>query len=227
MTPGNTNGDHSPPGGAPAPTSDPSPLDKLDETSSIDERLATLIEWARHLERSRIEDRNLRDVQYDNTLRTMTTEGERTRAIERHVAEQFGHLASALLTLGDAVTGMRGDLAMMQASFVKDRLERDEERAVLMRELGTRAKADSIHDEALDQQGGALVDHQDEITETRAAIVAQGKTIAAQQTALEHLRGLATWQNAGKGGTGLLALVKLVELLHVSDVLGQIRLLLP
>lgn len=193
------NGDLSPPGGSPAPTSDSSPLDAIDTSQPVAEQLATMVEWAKQMGRDHIEDRNRRDEQYDTTLRVIRAEGERTRGMERVMGEQFGHLASALLTLGTEVTGLRADLKA-------DRAERDAEKAALIRELGARAQHDSRHDEAIAQQGEKL---------------------DLQEKVIARLWAAVTWRNAGKGGAVVLAALKLLEMLSHADVMAQVKTLLP
>jgi hypothetical protein len=102
-------GDLSPPDGIPL-------LDKAAGSRSLAEKLASLIEWARELQRSRIEDAASRKAQHGHTLQVIAAEGERAREIERGVGEQFGHLAGALITLGDAVSGTREETRRLVAS---------------------------------------------------------------------------------------------------------------
>ncbi len=180
-------------------------LDRVDEAQSYGEKIQNLVEWARQFERGRIADASLRATQHKSALDAIAAEGQRTRSVERDMAEQFGHLAAALMTLGDAVTGVRLDLR-------NDRAERDEEKAALIGELGMRAKNDSVHDIAIgyheqeiSKTGMAVANAKQAVARASEATAKVGKEVAATQTqVIEVQRRLTGRQMATYiAGTGV------------------------
>lgn len=97
----------------------------------------------------------------------VSAEAEQRRKNEAAAEQQRAHVAHGLLTLGEAVYGLRGTVDSIKSEI-------DDMRGMLATELSSLRRHDSISDEV--------------VTETRAAV-------AKQQTAVEQIRSMLTVKN--------------------------------
>jgi hypothetical protein len=128
--------------------------EKLHATLSrlpLAEQMAMLVGWLRDLSTRSIRDRQDAEKWHGEVMAALRSENDRRSEVEGDVRESLGHLAHALTTLATVTTETREMVTRIATQADADRAQADADKGLVLAELGTRAKADSLHDDRLEQ----------------------------------------------------------------------------